>query len=89
MKTTTKVLFAGALLAALSVPVIAEAGVNVDVIIGLPGFGYVAPQPAYYYPPQVVYAPAPRIVRHHRDWDRDRHHRFEERHHRFEDRRHW
>jgi hypothetical protein len=81
MKTTTKILFAGGLLAALGAPLVAEAGVNFDVVIGVPGPVYVAPQPVY-YPPQVVYAPAPRIIRHHRDRDRDRHYRYE-------DRRHW
>lgn len=82
MKTTMKVLATGAVLAALAGPMAAEAAVNVDVVIGVPGSTAVAPQPVYYYPPQVVYAPAPRFVRHHheRDWYR---------HHRYEDRRYW
>ncbi len=69
MKTTRKILLAGAVLAALSVPLIAAAAVNVDVNIGLPGYSTVVPQPVYY--PQVAYyTPAPRAFVHHRDWDR-------------------
>ena len=88
MKTRTTALLAGVVFAAFSGVAAAEARINVDVNLGLPGFGYAAPQPVY-YPPQVFYAPAPRIVRHHHDRDWDRHHRFDERHNRYDDRRHW
>jgi len=89
MKTSTKLLFAGALLAASSAPLVAAAAVNVDVNIGVPGFStYVAPAPVYYRPPVVYYTPAPRPYYAHRDWDR-RYERDWERHHRFEERRHW
>lgn len=86
MKKTTKLLFAGALLAASSAPLVAAAAVNVDVSIGLPGFStYVAPAPVYYYPPAVVYS-RPYVVQ--RDYYWDRRHEWERRH-RFEERRHW
>ncbi len=86
MKKTTKLLFAGALIAAASAPLAASAAVNVDVSIGFPGYStYVVPAPSYYYPPAVVYS-RPYVV--HRDYYRDRHHEWE-RHHRFDDRRHW
>lgn len=86
MKKTTKLLFTGALLALSSAPLVASAAVNVDVSIGLPGFStYVAPAPAYYYPPAVVYS-RPYVVR--RDYYWDRRHEWERRH-RFEERRHW
>jgi hypothetical protein len=60
MNKVSKVFAAGVLLAASSAPLIANAGVNLDVNIGLPGFStYVAPAPSYYYPPAVYYAPPP------------------------------
>mgnify|MGYP003351828004 CR=1 FL=1 len=86
MKTTTRLIFAGALLAASSAPLVAAAAVNVDVNIGLPGFTTYAPAPVYYYPPAVVYS-RPYVVER-RDWYRDRRHEWE-RHHRFDERRHW
>jgi len=85
MKTTTRLIFAGALLAASSAPLVAAAAVNVDVNIGLPGFTTYAPAPVYYYPPAVAYS-RPYVER--RDYYRDRHYEWE-RHHRFEERRHW
>ena len=90
MKTTTrKFLFAGALLAASSAPLVAAAAVNVDVNIGLPGFStYVAPAPAYYYPPAVYYTPAPRPYYYHRDFRDFRDHRWE-RNYRHDDHRRW
>ena len=85
MKTRLTVFLAGVLLAALSGTAAADGRINVDVIIGAPGYTYMAPPPVYYYPPApVYYAPAPWAVRHHRDWDRDWH-----RHHRHWNRRHW
>ena len=91
MQTRTKVIFAGVVLAALSGAAAAEPRINVDVNFGLPGFGYVAPAPVYYYPPAVVYAPAPRFATHHHypDWDR-RHYRHDYQHdYRHDDRRRW
>jgi hypothetical protein len=90
MKTSTKkILFAGALLAASSAPLVAAAAVNVDVNIGLPGFStYVAPAPSYYYPPAVYYAPAPRPYYYHRDYRDFRDHRWE-RNYRHDDHRRW
>ena len=91
MRTTAKLLLAGALLAASSAPLVAAAAVNVDVNIGLPGFSsYVTPQPYYYRPAPVYYAPAPRYYghgygyEHRRDWDRRG-----ERHDRRDDHRRW
>lgn len=90
MKTMTKkLLFAGALLAASSAPLVAAAAVNVDVTIGLPGFStYVAPAPSYYYPPAVYYAPAPRPYYYHRDYRDFRDHRWE-RNYRHDEHRRW
>ena len=90
MKTSIKkVLFAGALLAASSAPLVAAAAVNVDVNIGLPGFStYVAPAPVYYYPPAVYYAPAPRSYYQHREYRDFRDHRLE-RNYRHDDHRRW
>lgn len=83
MNKVRKILAAGALLAASGAPLGAAAAVNVDVIIGWPGYTtYVAPPPAYYYPPAVYYsppavyyAPAPRPIYRHEHWERrwDRH----------------
>jgi hypothetical protein len=88
MKKATRLLFAGALLAASSAPLVAAAAVYVDVNVGFPGYTtYVAPAPTYYYPPRVVYAPVrPYYHRDHRDhrWQRDW-----DRNHRFDERRHW
>ena len=83
MKTTTRIIFAGALLAALSAPLVAAAAVNVDVVIGVPGYSTVVPQPVYYYPAPVYYTPAPRAFmhHHHRDRDWDRHYSHDERRH--------
>lgn len=89
MKQFSKIIFAGALLAASSAPLVAAAAVNVDVNIGLPGFTtYVAPQPTYYYPPAVYYAPAPRPVYHRDHWERRWDRRWE-RDYRHDDRRRW
>ena len=90
MKTMTKkLLFAGALLAASSAPLVAAAAVNVDVNIGLPGFStYVAPAPSYYYPPAVYYAPTTRPYYYHRDYRDYRDHRWE-RNYRHDDHRRW
>lgn len=88
MKTTTRLIFAGALLAASSAPLVAAAAVNVDVNIGLPGFATYAPAPVYYYPPAFVYS-RPYFYEHERrEYYWDRRHEWE-RHHRFEERRHW
>ena len=88
MKTTTKVLLAGVLLAASSAPLVADAAVNFDVNIGVPGYSYYAPVPVYYYPP-AYYTPAPRYY-HHRDWDRrwERDHRYFDRRHEYFEHRH-
>jgi hypothetical protein len=87
MKTIAKkLLFAGALLAASSAPLVAAAAVNVDVNIGLPGFTtYVAPAPAYYYPPAVYYSRAPRPYYYPRDYRDQRW----ERSYRHDDHRRW
>ena len=63
MKTTAKLFLAGALLAAASAPLVANAAVNVDVNVGLPGFSaYVTPAPVY-YPPAYYAAAIRRNVR--------------------------
>ena len=90
MRTTAKLLLAGVLLAASSAPLVANAAVNVDVNIGLPGFStYVTPQPYYYPPAAVYYTPVPRGYgygyTHYRDWDR----RWDRRDYRHDDHRRW
>lgn len=89
MNKTTKLMLAGVLLAASSAPLVAAAAVNVDVNIGLPGFStYVAPQPVY-YPPAVVYRPAPRYYDHHYGYYRDHWDRRFDRNYRHDDHRRW
>ncbi len=87
MKTTSKALLAGVLLAASAAPMVAEASVNFDVNVGVPGYSYYSPAQAYYPP---VYYSAPRAFYRERDWRWERDHRYyDRRYDRFDHRRHW